>query len=95
MSPWILLEVVQVDKQECQCRQALLPVDDEVLAVLVADDDRAEEVMPVLFDLLAGVPLLVVGLEATGEVVDQLRHLLVLPAVLALVVVDGVLRAAE
>jgi hypothetical protein len=35
-------------------RQTLLAVDDEVLAVLVADDDRAEEVMPVLPDILAG-----------------------------------------
>ena len=87
--------VLQVDEEQRQRRQPLLAVDDELLAVLVADDDRAEEVVAVLGDRAALVALLVAVQELAPQVVEQLRDLLLLPLVLALVVVDRVLAAGE
>lgn len=39
--------MLEVDEEQRQGRQALLAVDDELIAVLVADDDRPEEVVAI------------------------------------------------
>ena len=87
--------VLEEDQQQRQRGEPLLAVDDELLAVLVADDDRAEEVVAVVGHRAALVAFLVALQELGREVVDQLRDLLLLPLVLALVVVDRVLAAGE
>ena len=56
-----------VDEQQC-CRQGA-GVDDEVLAVLVADDDRAGGSSGRRLDLLAGVPSVI--LPSVGQVIDR------------------------
>ena len=47
----------QEDQEERQCGQALLAIDDELLAVLITDDDRAEKVVAVCGDR---IPFMVV-----------------------------------
>ena len=91
----VLELVLEEDQEQRQRGQPLLAVDDELLAVLVADDDRAEEVVAVVGHGAALVAFLVALQELGGEVVDQLRDLLLLPLVLALVVVDRVLAAGK
>jgi hypothetical protein len=55
----------------------------------------AEEVVPVLLDLVAAMTGLVGIEELPGQVVDQLTDVPLLPGVLALVEVDGVLRLVD
>jgi hypothetical protein len=86
---------VQMDEDQRQRREPLLPVDDELASVLVADDDRAEEVVAVVLDGAALVPRLVALGEFLGEVGDELVDLLALPTVFPLVVVDRELGTAE
>jgi hypothetical protein len=91
----VIEPMLQVDQEQRQRRQALLAVDEELPAVLVADDDRTQEVVPVVGDISPVVALLVALQELRGQILDQLRDLLLPPLVLALVVVDGVLAARE
>src|SRR5690606_29679609 len=83
------------DQQQRQSRQPLLTIDDELLAFLVADDDGAEEVVPVLGHCAAVVAGLMAFQKLARQILDQLRELLVPPAVLALIVVDGVLLSRQ
>ena len=41
----IALETAEEDEQQGETRQALLPVDDEALRLLLTDDDRTQEVV--------------------------------------------------
>ena len=89
------LEVPQQDQQKRQARKSLLPIDDVARALLLAEDDRAKEVVGVVRDLgprVGGIELLE---ELAGQVIDKLADLLVAPLVLTLEVVDRVLRALE
>ena len=91
----VLQLVLQEDQQQRERRQPLLAVDDELHAVLVADDDRPEEVVAVVGHIGALVARLVALQELGRQVSHQLSDLLRLPLVLALVVVDGVLPASQ
>ena len=90
-----LLEVAQVHQQQCQAGEPLLAIDDVVGALLLADDDGAEEVVRIILHLLPLVTGLVVLEELPAQVVKQLLDLLGLPLVLPLVVIDGVLHSLQ
>src|SRR5690606_20738667 len=66
-----------------------------LLAIALAEDDRAEEVVAVLLHRVARIARPVGAQEGFGEIVNQLLGLLLLPAVLALVVVDAVALSFE
>lgn len=76
----VLELVVEENQEQRQGREALLTVDDELLAVLVADDDRAEEVVAVVGHGATLIAFLVAVQELVGEAVEQLGDLLFLPA---------------
>ena len=65
-----LLQDVQVDEEERQRSQALLPIDDEVSNILVTNDDRAEEVVAVLLDVAQLVLRSPVVVELVNEVLE-------------------------
>jgi len=77
------------------CCKTLLTVDDEALVAFVACDDRSEEVVAVLLDLVPFVRRVVEVQELPGEIVDEFTDLSLLPRILALVEVDGVLRRIQ
>jgi hypothetical protein len=87
--------VVEEDQEQCQRSKPLLSVDDELLPILVADDDRPQEVVAVVRDGAALVAFLVALEEFIGEVLDEFGDLLLLPFVLALIIVDRILVARE
>jgi transposase len=69
------------DDERCE---TLLPVDDELLAVLVADDDRAQKVVSVFCNGATLVTLLVALEKFVCQVINKFGNLLLLPLVLAL-----------
>src|SRR5687768_5405157 len=87
--------MVQEDQQQGERGEPLLAVDDELLAVLVADDNRTQEIVAVVGYGASLVRFLMALEELCREVVDQLRDLLLAPLVFALVVIDRVLPACE
>ena len=74
-------------------REALLPVDNGVLAP--GEHDAAHEVHAVAGDIGAVVRGVIPVQELIGQVIDKLLHLLILPSVLALVVMDGILGVLQ
>lgn len=73
----LTLQIVQVDEEQCQRSEPLLAVDDEVLAVLVADDDGAEEVVAVVLDVAEFVVLAPVVVELVDQVLNEFLTCLV------------------
>jgi hypothetical protein len=72
--------VSEVDQQQGQSREPLLAVNDELLRLLVADDDRPEEVVAVPLDLVAFVGLTVGVEELARQVVEKFQYLTLLQA---------------
>jgi hypothetical protein len=80
----------QQDEQQREAGQALLPVHDVADALLLADDDGAEEVVRIVGHFAARVRRLVFLQELVAEVVNQFADLLFVPLVLPLVVVNRI-----
>ena len=85
---------MQVDQQQREAGQPLLTIHDLLFLVRLADNDGAEEVMPVGGHVLTFMLGLVLFEKRRGEVGDEFDDLLGLPLVFALVVVDAVLGVA-
>ena len=51
----VLLQVAEQDEQQREAGEPLLAVDDVADALLLADDDRAEEIVRIVSDLAARV----------------------------------------
>jgi hypothetical protein len=90
-----LLQVTQIEEEQCEAGQALLAIHDVIDGVLLADDDRAQEVVGIVCNLPPFVVGLILLQEFGTQVVDQLVELFVLPFVLALVVVNRVFHTLE
>ena len=73
----------------------MLPIDDELLPVSVTDDDGADKVVTIVGDCLPLVTFFVTLKELLRQIFEKLDHLLRLPLVLALIVVDRVFRGSE
>jgi len=54
-----LLEMVEVDEEECQRCKPLLAIDNKPFAVSITDNNRAKEVMPVMFNFCPNMSFLV------------------------------------
>src|SRR5258708_40376507 len=87
--------MVKEGQKQGQRREPLLPIDDEFLAVLVADDDRPEKIVSVLRDGAALVAFLVALKELVSKIVDEFGDLLLLPLIFPLIVVDRILVASK
>src|SRR5271157_330947 len=68
--------MLEEDQQQGERCKSLLTINDELLAVFVADDDGAQEIVSVPCDSAPLIPLLVAFEELARQVVDQFGHLL-------------------
>src|SRR5437660_11363307 len=89
------LQIVKVDEQQSQRREALLAVNNAALPFLLADDERPEIIIVVVLTLGARIALFVFIQERIGEVGDQLFNVLLLPIVFPLEIIDRVFLVFE
>ena len=75
---------VDVDEEQYQTREALLPVNDVIDTLLFANDDQTQKIVRVVPDAFALVTWIVLFEELTREVIDKVTDLLALPLVLEL-----------
>ena len=80
-----VLKAIEIGQEEGERSQSLLPVNDIVVAILVRDDYRAEEVLPIVGNGLALLIGLIVEQEPASQVLNEFPDLLALPLVVALV----------
>lgn len=78
-------------QQEGQRRQPLLTINNELRPRTRGRHDRTEKIRPVTSNVGSFMSLVVLVVETSSQVVDQLSNLGLLPAVLPLVVVKAIL----
>src|SRR5438105_42454 len=86
---------MQENEKKRERSQPLLAVDEKLLAVTIADNDRAEKVMAVSLYSYAFVFWFVTIEKHYRQVIDQLRDMFGLPTIFSLIVINGVFRAAQ
>lgn len=90
LSAELLLQIVEKDEKQRQGGEALLAVYDGLHAVLATDDKWPEEIIVVMLDVYAGIPLRINVEKGRGQVGDELLDVLPLPTVFALEVINCV-----
>jgi len=89
------LAAMKMNEQQRQRGETLLAVDDVALAITFADDDRAKKIVAILLDFGSVMFRSVSIKESRPEVVEKFAHLLVLPFVFALIVINRILGSVQ
>ena len=74
----VFLEAIEIGQEEGERGQSLLPINNKAVAILVRDDYRAKEVLPIVGNGFALVTGLVGQKEAASKVLNKFPDLLAL-----------------